>query len=317
MNNCCHSLEPLDESVIEEISKSTGLDVILINRESLDDYKEPYRVKYLICRDRDNIREVIKLFKNLELLYVLSVGVDLLPFDELSKTDIVVCNAGGLNTDTMVQYVIGSIYAHRNRIWENYINQQNHVWKRYQKIDEIKDISLLIVGAGKIGKELARVATLNGMKCSGVKKHIEKVEYFENIFNIDELDKCLPMADYIVCTLPLTTATYHLFDYDKFKLFKKTSTFINISRGNLVVEGDLVRAIREGLLDTAILDVFEKEPLSKEAPIWDEERIFISPHSAGRMNNLILKSMRIFSESINKFLSGNKLDNMINLNERY
>ena len=313
-----HSIEPLSQSQLSNIISKTGVEVTLIDRNSFLEQREEHpRVNTLICRDRDNISDIIEVCNNLKLLFVVSTGVERLPFEKLAERNITVCNTGGINAEIMSQYVMAYILAQKTRVYENYKNQIRHYWKKYQSVESLVDSNLLIVGAGKIGQNITSKAVQYGINCIGIKKHVKSLPYFDEVVSLKALDEKLSSADYVVCTMPSTPYTKKIFDYDRFCAMKETALFINISRGNLVVTEDLIKALNKRKISAAVLDVFEDEPLTVNNNLWDIPNLFITPHSSGRLEDFLDKAIECFIHNYKAFVSEATIPNKVNLSDGY
>lgn len=310
-----HSIEPLSQSLIEKIKVKTSYDVQILNRESiLSGYND---IVVLICRDRDNISGIIDCCPNLKFIFIVSTGVEKLPFQKLIDHNILVCNTGGVNANIMSEYVMGYILAFSVRTFENFINQKKHYWKKFQCVESLNGKTVLIVGAGRTGQLIAQKAKIFGMRVIGIKKHISNLTNFDRIDVLDNIDDYLPYSDYIVCTIPVTKETKYLFNYEKFNKMQPTSIFINISRGLIINQEDLVKCLNENKIGGAILDVFESEPLPQEDSLWEIPNCFITPHSSGRLTNFMDEAINIFIDNINAYSKGLDLPNKVNLHEGY
>ena len=313
-----HTIEPLKPHLLALIHEKTGSSVISLDRQAFINFREEYsKVEVMICRDRDDVSSIIDFCPNLKMLFIVSTGVEKLPFDKLQNSNILVSNTGGVNCGIMSQYAMGYILSQSVRVCENLINQKNHHWKKYQCVDSLEGKNLLIVGAGRTGQLIAAKAVSFGINCIGIKNHISELANFIEITTLDNLDKYLSWADFVVCTIPLTPATTNLFNYDRFCRMKSTATFINISRGKHVVTLDLIRALKEEKIKSAILDVFEEEPLPPKSELWDLPNLFISPHSSGRLENFMDEAIRCFINNYNAFQKGEPLPNTVNLTDGY
>lgn len=313
-----HSIEALMPHLLSKIHHETNSRVRLINRaDFLNCTDEHPTVEVLICRDRDNVASIVDVCPNLKMIFIVSTGVERLPFKKLIERKIQVCNTGGINSDIMSQYAMGYILSQSVRVCENLKNQEQHYWKKFQCVDSLAGQNLLIVGAGRTGQLLAAKADAFGMCCTGIKRAVKSLPYFKEVATLDKLNEFLPNADYVVCTIPLTSATTNLFDYFRFCNMKPTATFINISRGRIVVTADLVRALREGKLKSAILDVYEQEPLGQDDELWDIPNLYLSPHSSGRLENFMDGAIHYFISNYNAYLSGKPIPNIINLHDGY
>ncbi len=160
-------------------------------------------------------------------------------------------------------------------------NQQAKVWHHSGLKLEIHNKTIGLIGAGAIGKETARIAKAFGMKVIGVRHSGKPEEYFDEMFTSGQLNDVLPQCDYVVVTLPLTQETRQLFGAKQFTLMKDSAFFINIGRGEIVKERDLIDALQNGVIAGAGLDVFEKEPLSEDSPLWELDNVIVTPHTAG------------------------------------
>ena len=156
-------------------------------------------------------------------------------------------------------------------------NQQKKTWHHAHMGLEMHEKTIGIIGVGTIGNETAKIAKAFGMRVLGVRHSGKPADYVDEMFTPDQLGQLLPICDYVVVTLPLTKETYQLFGADQFKQMKSSAFFINIGRGEIVVEVDLIQALMEGTIAGAGLDVFETEPLSPDSPFWEMENVNCHP----------------------------------------
>lgn len=315
-----HSIEPLQQYLIDRISKETKADVVLLDRNTFPNNlseNELSNIKVLICRDRDKVSNIIDVCANLKFIFIVSTGVEKLPFNKLIQRNIRVANTGGVNADIMSEYVIGYILSQSVRICENLINQTKHYWKKYQCVDSLSGKNLLIVGAGRTGQLIAEKAKVFKMNIIGVKKHITSIPNFDKIISLNDIEEYLHWADYIVCTLPLTPDTEFLFDENKFSKMSEECCFINISRGKLIKQNDLINILKEGKIKSAILDVYEVEPVSSNSDLWDTPNLYMSPHSSGRLENFLDHAIDYFIKNMNAYNNNNKMPNELDLENGY
>lgn len=316
--NKIYTIEPLTPSQQEILTSNTNLEVVQLDRNACLAEKETILdIEILICRDRDRVSDFIDNCPNLRLIFIVNTGVEKLPFEKLREKNIVVCNTGGINAPIMSEYVMGAILQHSTRIKENIQNQANHHWKKFQCVDSLSGKRLLIVGAGRTGHLIARKAKAFDMHVTGVKKHLGELPFFDKIVSLDELDDELKSADYVVCVLPLTPETNQLFNYSKFEKMKTEAVFINISRGKLCIEQDIIKALINHCIASAVLDVFENEPLSTDSPLWDCPNVIITPHSSGRLEDFMTEAVKYAATNIHAFVKGKELPNKVNLENGY
>jgi phosphoglycerate dehydrogenase-like enzyme len=133
------------------------------------------------------------------------------------------------------------------------------------------------------------------------------------VYGIDALPDALAEADHVVLTIPASPRTQGLFDEAMFRRMKRGAYFINIARGSLVVEADLVKVLKDGHLRGAGLDVFDQEPLSADHPFWGLPNVVISPHAAGRSNDEYTRLCDLFVRNLDLYHAGKPLINRISL----
>lgn len=315
--NRISSIEPLSESARLLIRNELNAEVTIIDRSTLETRTPQEETTALICRDRDRWDEIFRIFPNLKFVFIVSVGVEKLPFEILLEKSVQVANPRGVNAPIISDYVMGAILSHSTRIIENRDNQNMLYWKKFQCVDSLEGQTVLIVGAGKIGQLLARKAKVFGMKCVGVKNHIHPLENFDQVVPLDTMKEFLPMADYIVASIPLTPDTTNLFNRETFAQMKKSAYFVNISRGGLVNELDLLDALEDGVIAGATLDVFCKEPLDVHSPLWSAKNLVVTPHSSGRIENFVDRTIPYFIENYRSYINGEPLPNNVNLKDGY
>lgn len=312
-NTIIHSLEPLTDSQKEVIANSFG-SVSFLSRENIGHEMSEYaNVKCLICRDRDDIGLMLKVCQKLSFLYVVSAGVEKLPFPELRLRGIVVCNAGGVNAEAMSQYAVAQILANSTKIRENLLCQQNHHWTKFQCVTDLRSQRLFIAGAGRSGTLLAKKAKMLGMIVIGASLPVRQVAFFDEVVSLAEFDQRINEADYVVCALPLTEQTERHFTYDLFCRMKSSACFVNMSRGGLVSMEGLVRALSEKRIHSATLDVFNEEPIASENALWDVPNLYVTPHMAGRIADFMDEAIRVFCSNYQAYLQGAKEPNRIDL----
>lgn len=318
--NKIYSIEPLEKYLIKKISNEIKTKVIILDRSTFPynlSENELLDIQILICRDRDKLELIIDACKNLKFIFIVSTGVEKLPFKKLIQHNIRVANTGGVNAEIMSEYVMGYILSQSVRICENLTNQTKHFWKKYQCVNSLSGKNLLIVGAGRTGKLIAEKAKAFKMNIIGVKKHITRIINFDKIIPLNSIDNYLHWADYIVCTIPLTLETEYLFDSNKFSKMSKECCFINISRGKLIKQADLIDTLRSGGIKSAILDVYETEPVFADSELWDVPNLYMSPHSSGRLENFLDYAIEYFIRNMNAYKNNQKMPNEINLENGY
>lgn len=298
--------------------REKGLEVKTIIRSD-DNCEELKKLNpdVLICRNRDNVKQFVHDCPNLKLIFIVEVGLEKLPFDELVRHKIRVANTSGISAEIMSNYTLACILHHTTHLEEDIANKQERYWKKYQCTDSLSGKSLLVVGAGRTGTEIARKAKVFGMKTFGIVNHKRAIDYIDEVGTVEDLNQYLGCSDFVVCTVPLTPMTRHLFNRERFRYMKQDAVFINISRGAIVDEADLSDAVEKGLFAKAYLDVFETEPLPANHAFWANPNIIVTPHQSGRLNNHLEKAVELFFPNYAAFQNGEMMPNEVNLEQGY
>ncbi|MGG3468290.1 D-2-hydroxyacid dehydrogenase [Neobacillus pocheonensis] len=210
-----------------------------------------------------------------------SAGVNSFPLAELESRNIQLTSANGVHAFPISETIFALMLGLTRKIHTYVKNQQTKTWHHANMNLELHEKTVGIIGVGAIGKETAKIAKAFGMKVLGIRHSGKSEEFVDEMYTPDQLDVILPNCDYVVVTLPLTKETKQLFGAKQFKEMKSSAFFINIGRGEIVVETDLIEALREGTIAGAGLDVFEKEPLIPDSPLWEMENVIITPHTSG------------------------------------
>ncbi|MDX1594045.1 MAG: D-2-hydroxyacid dehydrogenase [Gammaproteobacteria bacterium] len=213
-------------------------------------------------------------------LHATSAGVDRLMFPELVDSDVVVTNARGVFDRGIAEYVLGAVLMFAKDTLTNVRLQQAHEW-RHRETELLVGRRALVVGAGSIGREVARLLRCVGMHVTATATAAREDPSFDAVHASEALPELLPESDFVVITAPLTDATHGLFDESTFARMHPGARLINVGRGPIVRTDALVNALQEGRLGGAALDVFETEPLDPESPLWDMPNVMISAHMAG------------------------------------
>ncbi len=210
-----------------------------------------------------------------------SAGVNSLPLTELEAKGIHLTTASGVHAYPISETIIGLMLALTRKIHTYVRNQQKQKWHHEGLKEEMHGKTLCLVGTGAIGKETAALAKAFQMKVIGINTSGLPLEGYDQVIQAADLDRILPCCDYVVLNLPLTSQTRNMFTARQFMLMNPSAYFINVGRGQLVKEDDLIHALQSGMIAGAGLDVFTEEPLSSASPLWKMENVIITPHTSG------------------------------------
>jgi glyoxylate/hydroxypyruvate reductase len=180
----------------------------------------------------------------------------------------------------MAEYTLGYLLSVSWRMKQLFEQQRQQIWRPFSA-SLLRGGTVVVVGLGSIGREVCRLLGLAGLEVIGVSRSGQPIAEAAEIHPVADLNRILPRANYLVLVLPLTNASRGLIDARRLALLPEGAWLVNIARGPIVVEADLLAALRSGQLGGAILDVFETEPLPTGHPYWTIENVTVTPHVAG------------------------------------
>jgi phosphoglycerate dehydrogenase-like enzyme len=295
----------LNQNLIEQIKEIIPDWTIIVGKDR-DIWQEHLHDAEIIAGWKTGIeKECLAPQSKLKWLQTWSAGVDSLPLVSLESKNIIVTSANGVHAYPISESIFSLMLGLTRNLHTYVKNQQEKKWHHSGIKLEMHEKTIGIIGVGAIGKETAKIAKAFGMKVLGVRHSGKQHEHVDEMYTTDQLDMVLPSCDYVVVTLPLTKDTKHLFDSKKFDLMKPSAFFINIGRGEIAVEDDLITALQNGIIAGAGLDVFEQEPLSVDSPLWEMENVIITPHIAGsteHYNQRVIENILI--PNLRNYISG-------------
>ncbi len=208
-------------------------------------------------------------------VHTASAGVDHLLCPELAASDTVVTNARGVFDGPIAEYVAGLVLAFAKDLPRTLRLQRERTWL-HRETRRVAGTRACVVGSGPIGRAVAGTLEALGVRTALVGRAAR-----EGVHGPEDLDRLLARADWVVAAAPLTEETRGMFDARRFGLMQPSAHFVNVGRGELVVEDALVRAVRDRWIAGAALDVFAAEPLAGGSPLWELEGVVVSPHMSG------------------------------------
>ena len=218
--------------------------------------------------------------------------------------------SSGIHARPLAEFCIMAILMHYKNILPMIHNQGRHHWERFAGTD-LEGRTLAIVGLGKIGTLVARIACDLGMIVVGTNAEPPS-PCVDRFFPPEQLHEMLPLADVLVLSVPHTPKTEKLIGKAELDLLKPGAYLINIARGAVLDEPALIEALRSGHLSGAALDVFEEEPLPESSPFWEMENVLVSPHSASTSDRENERLTDLFCDNLRRFLNGQPLRNVLN-----
>lgn len=246
----------------------------------------------------------------LSWVHLSSAGVDHSLFDPFTESEVVLTNSRGLHARPMAEWVLGALlyWAQRLDIAEEW--RRTHEWKEPKKrMTEQRRIlagmTALVVGYGEVGKGIADSLLAAGLKVEAVASSERSGKL--HVYSIEQLEERLEQNEIVVLTLPLTKQSRGLFNRRLFPLMKEGSVFVNVARGAIVDEADLVAALKSGKPAYALLDVFATEPLSPDSELFNLTNVYMTPHVSGNFPDYTRMVHDIFIENLTHYLNGSPM----------
>jgi phosphoglycerate dehydrogenase-like enzyme len=234
--------------------------------------------------------------------------------DELDR--VALTTSAGVYATPLAEFALLGLLAFAKDLPRLLRSQAERRWDRFV-MAELRDWTVLVLGVGGIGEEVARLASAFGAHTIGVKRTPGKVPHVDEVHSTDRLRELLPRADGLVVTLPLTAATRGLLDGEALSLLPSHAVLVNVGRGAVVDEEALVEALRAGRLAGAALDVFAVEPLPAESPLWGLPNVLIAPHAAGQSVHDDERLVELFCDNLRRYLRGEPLRNRVDPEHYY
>ena len=248
-------------------------------------------------------------YPNLKLVQKTGAGVESIMSDETLPESVMVAR---LRTDTsgqeMAEYALAYVLQEQRHLGAYRRNQANSVWQAYVP-RRASDTTVAVLGLGRIGKLVADRFLQCDFKVAGWSRSHKEIPDVTCFSGMEQLPGVLGMADYVVCVLPSTAETTCLFNRDSFRWMKPGGYLINVGRGSLIDEDALIDALDSKLLAGAILDVMQTEPLPESSPLWQHEKVTLTPHVSGWHLGDAIKDI---AENYRRLSSGEPLLNLVN-----
>jgi phosphoglycerate dehydrogenase-like enzyme len=266
--------------------------------------------------ERTRLLDALPHAPRLRWIQSISAGVEDLASPALSERGVVLTSAAGVYDPGLAESVLGFLLAFSGRLLENARRGPGNWVPGRMRL--LRGTTALIVGAGSIGTETARLLAAAGLRVRGIARTPRPAAApFESIRGPGDLLAELALADHVVNVLPITPATHYMFGAPAFAAMRPTAVFVNIGRGSTVDEAALIEALRNGMIAGAALDVFEVEPLPAESPLWRMPNVLVSPHRAGDHEGWEADVVSLFLDNLRRFVAAEPLRNVVDVELGY
>jgi D-2-hydroxyacid dehydrogenase (NADP+) len=266
----------------------------------------------------------LKDAKKLKWIHSTAAGVAQLMYPELRESGLLVTNPSGIFSVPMAEHTMGLLVALARNFPDSVRQQdakrwsQQELWDKAPHLTELNGQVLLIVGYGSIGREVAKRAKAFEMRVWGVTRSGDgERAHAEKILPAARLHEALPAADYVLIAAPETAETKQLIGAPEIEKMKRGARLINVGRGSLLDEAALVRALENGALGGAALDVAETEPLPPESPLWTAPNLMITPHTSAVSDRLWVRQTAILMQLLERWFDGREMFNRVDFARGY
>ena len=257
--------------------------------------------------------QVLPELPNLRWLQSTWAGVESL-VTPAARRDYALTNIKGIFAPLMREYVLAHCLAFERHILAHHAAKLERRWLNDSN-GVIRGKTMLIMGVGSIGAGIAEAARFMGMRVLGVVNNPRQIESIDEVGSFNDLPHLLPQADYVVNVLPNTPTTQNLVDAHFLSHMKPTALFINVGRGQAVVEADLATALHNGIIAAAVLDVYQVEPLPENHVFWDTPNLTLTSHTAAP--SFPNEVFDIFIENYRRFKRGEALIYSVDFEKGY
>jgi phosphoglycerate dehydrogenase-like enzyme len=248
---------------------------------------------------------------SLRWVHAASAGVNHVLTPDVVASDVIVTNARGVFDEPMAEYVLSLAFALAKDLPTTLARQRERRW-HHRETERVSGRHALVAGTGPIGRAIGRKLTAVGMTVTGLGRTARSADPdLGEVVPMSSLIEVLPEVDYVVLAAPLTAETRGMIDAPALAAMKSTARLINVGRGQLVVQEDLVKSLTEGKLAGAALDVFADEPLPVESPLWRLPNVIVSPHMSGDAVGWRSELVALFVDNLKRYLDGRPLRNVV------
>jgi phosphoglycerate dehydrogenase-like enzyme len=255
----------------------------------------------------------------LKWMHVFNAGIDHPIYAEMLARGARLTTSSGSTAEPIAQTAITALLMLARNFPRWLAGQRARTWNPMRVPDVPRDLAgqrMLVLGAGQIGNEIARLARVLGLHVTGVRRSpVTTADAFDVLYPPARLAALLPDTDWLVIACPLTAETRGMVDAGLIAKLPRGARIINIARGEIIDENALVAALQSGHLGGAWLDVFEKEPLPAESPLWDLPNVFLTPHNSAAASGNEQRVNAIFFNNLARWHRGEALINEVRPSE--
>ena len=270
-----------------------------------------YQFLFAIRDNHELFKPLLNLTKRMKFIQTGYAGMDD-PFCQamLKESDAVIANASSIHAIPISHYVFSQMLRWNKRIDQHIELQQEKNWSPMGGDGELTNKTLLILGYGGIGKEVAKLGKAFGMNVIGIRRNPEVCEFADQVMTMDSLEEFLPLTDFLVLALPNAKDTDNVINKSVLEKLNNSAMLINVGRGNAVNEQDLANALNKDELAAAALDTTKVEPLDSSSDLWKAKNCFISAHDSAHSLLGLPRAFQLFMENVKNYKENKPITNL-------
>lgn len=253
---------------------------------------------------------ILKQMPRLKWIQAVTAGCDAWLASPALRTDVTICCARGSHRISMPENILGALFHLTKPYMHAALAQRDSRWERRTSIP-LAGKTLGILGLGAIGQELARKAAALEIRVIGTKRTPEPLPHIDKVYSQAQTDEVLAASDFVLLLLPSTQDTVNFIDARRLAAMKPSAWLLNFARGALIVDADLIAAVKAKKIAGAVLDVFREEPLPSSHPFWQTEGILVLPHIGGGHPQRSAGVAEIFTDNVRRHLAGEPLNAVV------
>ncbi len=292
----------LYEEQRNDLSHKAEFDTVLKDAEVVSGFRLP--------------KDVLKRAPKLRWVSLMIAGVERFLDADMIKNGVVITNASGLAAVPIAEWLMMIMLMFARQMPRYYKNKEEIKWERYPSA-VLSGKTVGIIGLGAIGSETARRAQAFGMKVVGCRRSQRRARYCDAMVPRERLPELLHESDFVIIAVPWTPETSGMLGEKEFAAMKPSAYILNIGRGDIIKETELIKALENKQIAGAGLDVFSQEPLPLTSPLWKMPNVIMTPHIAGSMEEYVEQACDMFVKNLKRFVAGKRLFNVVDKKRGY
>ena len=263
---------------------------------------------------------LLQYAKRLKWLQLNYAGSDNYAAPGVLPEGVILTNASGCYGLAISECMLAGILQLIKRLDQYQRNQAQHIWRNEGEVSSIEGSTTLVVGFGDIGSSFAQRMHALGSTVIGIRRNVtDKPDYVSALYQMDALDRLLPLADFVSLSLPNSPQTQKVMGAKQFAEMKDSAILVNVGRGSAVDTDALVSALNGGQIGGAVIDVVDQEPLPAEHPLWDAPHLVLTPHVTGNYNlpETLRRIVNLSLRNLAAYLNGQPMESVVDFKTGY